>query len=230
MSGNKPILNETDRQLLRFTAYTFGGIALLSGLYLGGRYIINRAIANRIENMSFEEGTPATYAKRLKMAFQNNGMPGTNVPGIRRTLQNIPTKEMWNKVQKAYQQLYRQNLIAELTHELTNTEYDEMLAIMEQKPDRVVPANWKPSIKDYYAWAKRLHAALNYLILGFWPGTDEDAIRAVFSEIPTQTDYAQVEKAYQQLYASRLADDLASDLEIWEHGDFIDIIKSKPIS
>lgn len=63
---------------------------------------------------------------------------------------------------------------------------------------------------------------------GFLPGTDENAIVAVFNEIPNQAAFVQVTAAYKQLYATNMLDDLKSESEFGQYGDWMKIITSKP--
>lgn len=60
------------------------------------------------------------------------------------------------------------------------------------------------------------------------PGTDEEAIKAVFIEIPTQSAFVQVGTAFQLLYNTNLLTALKSELEFWEYEPMMKIITSKP--
>ncbi len=211
-----------------YLLYGLGGLILATGGFIGIRYLINRLKENIQQNQSIEDGASATYAKQLNMAFENNGWWGTDVPMIRQVLQELPTKESFEEVRKSYQKLYHANLIRDLTEELTNTEYNEMISIVSNKPSRDDPGGSDLAAIRAIGWAKRLNAAVNYSFASI-PGTDEDAILAVFSEIPTQGAYQLTAAAYQKLYGVSLEEDLSWDLEFWEIGSFMDIIKRKPL-
>ena len=101
-----------------------------------------------------------------------------------------------------------------------------MLQINAQKPDKT---GSKPAsvIKSYDGWAKRLKAAFDKEY-GFVPGTDEDAIKAVFNEIPTQKAFIMTGIVYNKLYGSNMMTDLKGELEMWEYSDYMKIILSKP--
>jgi hypothetical protein len=101
-----------------------------------------------------------------------------------------------------------------------------MLQIIGQKPDKT---GGKPQITgySYVGWAKRLKAAFDKSY-GFLPGTDEDAIKAVFTEMPTQKAFIATRVAYKSLYGNDLATDLKGELEMWEINDYMKIILSKP--
>jgi hypothetical protein len=202
--------------------YVLGGISLLGGgLYFGKRFF-QKQVANQEEKKSLDDGSSATYAKRIKMAFDNDGWWGTDTEQLRSVLREIPTKEEFQKVVASYQKLYNSNMAKDMSDELQSTEYNEMLSIIAAKPEK---AGVKVSF-DYSGWAKRLKAAFDKTY-GFMPGTDEEAIMAVFTEIPTQAAYVEVGKAYQRLYGSSLTEDLKGELEFWEYDDYMKIITSK---
>ncbi|MBS1610429.1 MAG: hypothetical protein JSS70_17070, partial [Bacteroidetes bacterium] len=81
--------------------------------------------------------------------------------------------------------------------------------------------------QQYEAWAKRLKAAFD-ITYWFIPGTDEDAVKAVFMEIPTQADFQKVALVYKNLYGNDLISDIQSELEFWEYAPMMEIIMKKP--
>ena len=81
--------------------------------------------------------------------------------------------------------------------------------------------------QQYLSWAKRLKAAFD-TTYWFVPGTDEEAIKAVFLEIPTQSDFSKVVQAYLKEFGNDLTSDLKSELEFWEIDAMMDIINKKP--
>ena len=188
------------------------------------RKIVLDRIANTEEKRSFEEGSPATYAKQFKMAFENDGWPGTNTIALRNALREISSKEEFGKVLKSYQKLYSSNLIKDMSDELQTTEYNEMIQIIEAKPLKKGQA---PGAAAYSAWAKRLKAAFDKSY-GFFSGTDDEAIKAVFSEVPTQSAFVQVGAAYKKLYGTNILEDLKSEGEFGQYDEYMKIIISKP--
>ena len=210
--------------------YSLLGVVVLGGSFFIGRRLVRKARSDSEEKKTYEEGNEATMAKQLKMAFDNDMWFGwgTDEEAIRKTLQAVPSKEVFRKVINSYQKLYARSLMKDMQDELTSTEYNEMLAIIAAKPDRgnkllapVLSAN------QYLSWAKRLRAAFN-ITYGPFPGTDEDAIKAVFMEIPTQAAFGQVALAYKKEYNDDLMKDLQSELEFYEIGPMLDIIAKKP--
>jgi hypothetical protein len=206
--------------------YSMIGLGIVGGGVFFGRKLVVKSVANREEKKSFEDGTPATYAKQIKMAFDNDGWWGTDTEKLRSTLRDIPSKQVFLKVQESYKKLYNSNMITDMSDELQTTEYNEMLQIIGQKPDKTggKPAN---AITSYEGWAKRLKAAFDKSY-GFLPGTDEDAIKAVFNEMPTQKAFYITAAFYKKLYGNNLIDDLKSELEVWELSDYLKIITTKP--
>jgi hypothetical protein len=205
-----------------------GTVVAVGGTIWAVSHFIRKANENREQKKSLDEGTPATYAKQLKMGFDNDGWWGTNVPLVRKTFQEIPSKDFYRKVEKSYSALTSGgNLNKDLESELTATEYDEMKNILSSKPEKQ-GGTVSSSTNIYKNWAERLKAAFDYTV-GFFSATDEDAIHAVFQEIPTQSAYSQVEKSYFSLYGTKLYDDLISELYDSEADDLVNSIKQKPI-
>src|SRR5436190_13083504 len=164
------------------------------------------------------------------MAFENDNYfgGGTDEESIRDVIRKVPSKDYFKQVINSYQKLYARSLMADMKDELATSEYNEMLAIIAGKPDRI-SGNYKPIItyQQYLSWAKRLKAAFD-ITYWFVPGTDEEAIKAVFLEIPTQADFGKVAGAYLKEFGNELMADLKSELEFWEIDAMMDIINKKP--
>lgn len=199
------------------------GAAGVTGLVV----VVKKFVINKIEDKahakSFEDGTPQTIAKQIKMAFDNDGYWGTDVKALRIVLSNIKSKVQLKKVFDAYTNEYHRNMYKDMSDELETSEYNEMLEIIAAKPTKEGQA---PTNNQYTAWAKRLKAAFDKTY-GFISGTDETAIKAVFNEIPTQHAFIQVGVAYQKEYGENLITALKGELEIWEYGDYMKIITTK---
>jgi len=205
-------------------SYAILGVLGVSGLVYLTTRLIKKSIAANSDKKSFEDGTPATIAKQIKMAFENDGQFGTDTKALRELLVKIKSKKELEDVRKEYQKQFNSQLYSDMSKELQSSEYREMLQIMEGKPDK--PGS-PLSAKQFTAWAKRLKAAFDKTY-SFIPGTDEAAIKAVFNEVPTQAAFVSVGKAYQQEYKRDFIKDLKSELEIWEYADYMKIITRKP--
>jgi hypothetical protein len=196
----------------------------VTGLAILGAKLIRKKVSDKTDAKSFQDGTPETSAKLIKMAFDNDGWFGTDVKALRDTLSRVKSKDEMEKVRQAYDKEFNSSLYRDMMKELQSTEYKEMMQIVEAKPAKPgQPTN--PN--QYGAWAKRLKAAFDKMY-GFIPGTDEAAIKAVFNEIPSQKAFVEVGKAYAKEYKANLIKDMKGELEIWEYPDYMKIITSKP--
>jgi hypothetical protein len=209
------------KEKVLYTLLAAAGIT--SAIVFGKKYIQKKA-ADKSESKTFIEGTPETQAKQIKMAFENDGYFGTDTKALRAVLLKIQNKAELDKVFKAYQKQYQSNMYKDMSDELQATEYNEMLQIMQGKPDK---PGQQPSTIQFTAWAKRLKAAFDKTY-GFIPGTDEEAIKAVFTEIPTQNAFINVGKAYYKEFNANVITDLKSELEFFEYNDYMKMITSKP--
>lgn len=203
--------------------YSLLGMVVVGGTVYLGRKIILSTIAGKEENKSFEDGSSATNAKQIKMAFENDEWPGTNTALLRETLRQVSSREEFAKIVKSYQKLYNANLLKDMSDELQSTEYNEMLQILAAKPEKKgqVPTN-----VAYSAWAKRMKAAFDKSY-GFLPGTDSEAVIAVFNEIPSQKAFIQVAVAYHSLYGTNMLEDLNSEGEFGQYQEWMKIITAK---
>ncbi len=230
MTQETPIHQQDEFTLEEKIKYGILGVIVLGGSFFIGRKLVRRAKSYSEEKKTYEESNEATYAKQLKMAFENDMWFGwgTDEEAIRKVLRAIPSKEYFRKVINSYQKLYSSSLMKDMQDELTSTEYSEMLAIISAKPERgnklTAPVL---SQTQYLSWAKRLRAAFK-ITYGPFPGTDEDAIKAVFMEIPTQAAFGQVALAYKNEYNDDLMKDLQSELEFYEIRPMLNILAKKP--
>lgn len=127
--------NKKLQRLKILVTYSTLALGTAAGLTLLVRHFIKKGQANSSQKNSLEEGDPATYAKQLKMAFDNDNYLGwgTNEEAVFQVFQEIPSKSMYNKVQKEYSQLYNRSLNADLEDELSSDEYNELIRILNAK-------------------------------------------------------------------------------------------------
>lgn len=223
MATDKAVQESSAPEIL---LYTIGGAVVLGGTFLLGRKLIREAVTKNYENNSMEQGSASSYAKSIRMAFDNDGYWGTDVTALRSTLQRVPNKEAFQSVVKSYQKLYNHSLMAAMQEELTISQYNEMMAILNAKSDNAKSNNITAPVL-YEGWAKRLKAAFDKTY-GFMPGTDEDAVKAVFLEMQTQQDFSGTAQAYARLYHANLLYDLKHELEFWEYDPMLQLITTKP--
>jgi hypothetical protein len=211
--------------------YGIIGTVVLGAAFFIGRSVIRKARANTEEKKTYEDGNPATYAKQIKMAFENDMWWGwgTDEEALRKVVIGIPSKEEFRKVINSYQKLYARSMMADMQDELTTSEYNEILAIIAAKPERYKSGQLPViSTVQYQSWAKRLRAAFEVNTWGILPyGTDEDAIKAVFLEIPSKTAFQETARTYNNLYGDDLISDLKDELEIDELAEMNAILEKK---
>lgn len=131
---------EDDRLLELKTAvlYSALGLGVATASYLGIKSIYKKLEANRELKNSATEGDPAAYATQFKMAFQNDNWLGwgTNLTLVFNTINAIPSKKTYSKVQAAYKNLYNTRLNADLMDELSTDEYNRFIQILAAKKDK----------------------------------------------------------------------------------------------
>ncbi|HVI45231.1 MAG TPA: hypothetical protein VM802_10185 [Chitinophaga sp.] len=207
--------------------YGLVGIIVIGGAVIIARRAILKDRANREQRLTYIDGNPATYAKQIKMAFDNDGWWGTDVKSLRTVVRHIPSKQVFKETMDSYAKLYNRSMMSDMQKELKSTEYNEMLAIINVKPERNNGVQQQLSPAQYQSWAIRLKAAFD-MAYGMFPGTDEAAIKAVFIEIPTQSAFEQVGRVYRTMYGNDLKHDLRHELEFWEYPSYMQIIYNKP--
>lgn len=128
----------TSRQLESIKNVAFGTLlatGTATGLFLVGRQLYRKIVSNVAQKHSLDEGDPATFAKQLRMAFENDNYFswGTNESAIFQVFNQLPSKAMYARVQKEYTKLYNQNLNADLEEELSSDEYNRLIMILSAK-------------------------------------------------------------------------------------------------
>lgn len=223
MMQNSAVKDDTIR-------YALYGLLAAGGCTLVAWLIIKRIRANRNENLSFVDGSPQAHAKQIRMAIENDNWFhwGTDNELLRQVWQEVPSKAHFSKVIEAYQALYNSNMMRDLKDDLDSMEYSEMLAILSAKPEKGTLLQPVALTQEQYdSWAKRLHTAFNDS-WGPFPATDEDAIRLVFLEVPTQAAFERLKQVYASRYGAPLLNELKSELSIFEYPAMMRIINDKP--
>lgn len=193
------------------------GLTGVSGYFL--HKWIRSIKASKEQQASFTLGSESTVAKQIKLAFENNGFWGTDVEMLRRIFIDIPTLDFFEGVKRSYSRLYNSILIRDLSDELQSSEYNEFLSIIASKSGS--------AFNPHKLWSSRLKSAFNKRY-GWFSGTDEEAIIAVFIEIPTKLDYSKVEQVFFQTYGKTLEDSLEDELSFFDRKELKEILDSKP--
>ena len=123
------------QNLKSIVIYSTLGLGTVTGLFFLARYFYKKTRANVSQRRSLEVGDPATFARQLKMAFDNDNYMGwgTNEKMVLQVFNEIPSKTMYTKVQKEYANLYGRSLNADLEEELSSEEYNELIRILNAK-------------------------------------------------------------------------------------------------
>jgi len=123
------------RNLKVVAVYSALGLGTATGVVLLIRHFYKKAKKNKVEKNSLTEGDPATYARQLKMAFENDNWMGwgTNNEMVMQVFHSMPSKATYQKVQNAYATLYNRSLTADLEDELSSEEYNQVVSILSTK-------------------------------------------------------------------------------------------------
>jgi hypothetical protein len=123
------------QDLKTVVVYSSLGVGTATGLFFLARHFYKKSVANQSEKRSLEDGDPATYAKQLKMAFENDNYFGwgTNWNVVKQVFNELPSKSMYSKVQREYLRMYSKSLNADLEDELSSDEYNELIRILNEK-------------------------------------------------------------------------------------------------
>ena len=105
------------------------------GVFLGIKVVVKNFKKGVREQNALTEGNPAAFATQLKMAFENDNYFGwgTDEEVVFAVLETIPSSSTMNKVQRAYRDLYGQNLATDLKEELSSEEFAMALQIINSK-------------------------------------------------------------------------------------------------
>ncbi|TSE03232.1 annexin [Aquimarina algiphila] len=105
------------------------------GVFFAVRALVRKFKRNNRERHALQPGNPANFAIRLKMAFENDNAFGwgTDEEVVFDTIEQIPNASMMRKVERAYKDLYGNNLSADLMSELSTEEFAIAQEIINSK-------------------------------------------------------------------------------------------------
>lgn len=201
-------------------------ITLITGLGIGaiaffGTRAVKQKKANKSDSESFKAGTPEYKAKQIKMFFENDSSfgAGTDVEKLRHLLTKIGSQDEMNQIRAEYKKQNDTLLEQDLKKELQSSQFIEFSQIIAAKPKK---AGQKVSAEILAkSWAIRLKAAFDKEY-GPFPGTDEEAIKAVAFELPTQQAFVNTGVAYYREYGRKLMEDLKDELS---SADWLEVMK-----
>ena len=122
-----------------FKAYVgFGVLGLVTtvGTILLVRHFVKKSSKKTTEVKTTETGQPASYAKLLQMAFQNDNYFGwgTNTDLVYKVFNSLPSQAFYKLVQSEYDKMTGgKSLNADLSDELDTDEYTKVLGILQSK-------------------------------------------------------------------------------------------------
>lgn len=172
--------------------YSLVGLGVLSGLFLLGRRFIRKTKKASSDAKSFDAGSPEAISSQIRLALENKNRIGINLTQLRQILIAIPSKSQMQAIRTAYSNQYQSLMNDDIKNKLSLSEYDELLAIMDGKPDK---SGTVPTAVQYKAWARRMDAAFRKTF-SIFPDTDKEAVMAVLVEVPSQQAFIEVGKSY----------------------------------
>ncbi|MFN3405848.1 MAG: hypothetical protein ACK40G_17265 [Cytophagaceae bacterium] len=110
---------------------------LAAGLFFGGRYVIRTMRQNSVTKDTLNYGSAASYAARLKMAFENDNYFGwgTDEEVIFQVFREIKTQKEYEAIQVAYAALNPgRQLNADLKEELSSADFMKVMNYLSMKP------------------------------------------------------------------------------------------------
>ena len=198
--------------------YTVVGIGVLTGLFFLGRRLIRKEKKANADGKSFETGSPEAISSQIRLALENKNRIGINLTQLRQILIGIPSKSQMQAIRTAYFNQYQKLMNDDIKSKISLSEFDELLAIMDGKPEK---SGSVPTSVQYKAWARRMDAAFRKTFSVF-PDTDKEAITAVFVEVPSQQAFIEVGKSYNTQFKPK---DFITELKSELGSDYLKYMK-----
>lgn len=210
------------KEALGYTLIT--GLGIGAVIYFGGRKI-KKNKTDKSDSQSFKAGTPEYNAKQIKMFFENDHWLGTDTTKLRHLLTKVSSQEEMDKIRKEYKNQNGTVLDNDLKKKLQSSEFIEFSQIIAAKPKK----SGQKVTGDilYKSWGIRLKAAFDKQY-GPLPGTDDEAVKTVLFEIPTQRAFINTGVAYYKEFGKQLMTDLKDELTSSEYYSFLKELSNKP--
>lgn len=106
-----------------------------AGVYFLVRGKVKEAQIANVQETGLQAGTASNWAKRLKMAFDNDSPFGwgTDEVAVYQVFKELPNKRAYSEVQRNYKILYGKDLNAQLQDELDSKEFQIVTKIYNSK-------------------------------------------------------------------------------------------------
>ena len=129
-------MKTTPRDLEVYTLTGVIGIGAVAGVYFLVKNKVQAVRQTTIQETGLQAGTAANWAKRLKMAFDNDSPFGwgTDEQACYAVFKEMPNRRAYGAVQSAYRVLYTKDLNADLQEELGVAEFNNVMKIYNSKP------------------------------------------------------------------------------------------------
>lgn len=206
------------------------GYTLLAGAAIGVVvYVAKKSIkerkADKADQKSFKEGTAESTAKDIHMALHNGGMPGGDMPKLRLLISGIKSQEEMTEIATAFTAQYDKELFRSMEDILQASEYMELRAIKDSKPEKKGQKVTGEVL--YKQWAKRFKSAFEYKYLMF-DAVNVEGLKTTMKDIPTQRAFVNVGVEFFKAYKIHLLDLLRDKLHDWDYYPVLKLLTDKP--
>ncbi|MEM0998428.1 MAG: hypothetical protein AAGN35_15315 [Bacteroidota bacterium] len=227
-------LTPEQQTVIGWSLIAAGGLALGFVTYK----VVQKINRDRLQDRAFEQvdqyGEAADVALDLVNGINPDTVFGwsTDEVLIRETIRHkVPHKKFWEAVKDAYDNLTDGgNLNEDLESDLSRNEWKEIKNILRTKPanarEAANPANVNDEQLD--AWAERINAGANYVYWYGYRGTDNEAIYAVFEDIPLVGILPYLDRKYRSKYRKTLLAEIAYEMDQDEIRHIYQILTDKP--
>lgn len=227
-------LTPEQQKVIGWSLIAAGGLALGFVTYK----IVQKINRDRLRNRAFEQvdqyGEAADVALDLVNGINPDTVFGwsTDEVLIRETIRHkIPHLEFWEAVKESYNHLTDGgNLNEDLESDLSRNEWKEIKNILRTKPANARQAANPANVNDAQldAWAERINAGANYVYWYGYRGTDNEAIYAVFEDVPLVSILPALDRKYRSKYGKTLLAEIAYEMDQDEIKHIYQILTDKP--
>lgn len=210
------------KQAITYTLLTGAAIGVV--VYIAKKSMKEQK-ADKADQNSFKEGTAESTAKDIHMALHNGGMPGGDMPKLRLLISGIKSQEEMSEIAAAFKTQYDKELYRSMEDILQPSEYMELRAIKDAKPEK----KGQKVAGDvlYKQWAKRFKSAFEYKYLMF-DAVNVEGLKTTMKDVPTQRAFVNVGVEFFKAYKINLLDLLRDKLHDWDYYPVLKLLTDKP--